>query len=152
MFCKYCGKDIVGLNKCLYCGYIIDPINALQSKAENSEIIESSVLPELTKVENEASEIKLNYYESVANVKPLDNNAKNKFAIVGFILSLIPPIFGFTSMIGLIFSIIGLIKRKEFKSGNGFAIAGIVMTLVYFIAICILTYVFVEIIIPQLAV
>ena len=53
----------------------------------------------------------------------MENNKKtNTYAIVGFICSFFVPI------LGLIFSIIGLNKVKEYNDGKGFSIAGIIIS------------------------
>ena len=51
-----------------------------------------------------------------------NNNKKNTIAIVGFVLSF------FTTIIGLVLSIIGLSKSKELNDGKGFSIAGIIIS------------------------
>lgn len=53
----------------------------------------------------------------------------NGFAIAGFILSLISILCcGSTSVLGLVFSIIGVVKAKNYNNnGKGLAIAGIVI-------------------------
>lgn len=50
------------------------------------------------------------------------NKTQNTFAIVGFILSF------FIAIAGLIVSIIGLKKSKEFNNGKGLSIAGIIIS------------------------
>jgi len=59
-------------------------------------------------------------------------NNKNRCAIIGFILSfLFPPM-------GLILSIIGLCKVKKYQHGKGFAIAGIVISIIMIVLIILM--------------
>ena len=61
--------------------------------------------------------------------------ARNGFALAGFILSFFSPIVGF------IFSVIGLNKSKDMKGlGRGQAIAGIIISIANFIFSFILYY------------
>ena len=95
---------------------------------------------------------KINIEESVItrNDKIQTNSPQSKtdgLALAGFILSLTSILCcGLTSMPGLIFSIIGLIRaKKENKEGKGLAIAGIVISsimLLFLILIYIFVYVF----------
>ena len=60
----------------------------------------------------------------------MENNKKtNILAIVGFILSF------FISIPGLICSILGLVKLKEYNNGKGLSIAGIIISVLRFILI-----------------
>lgn len=59
-------------------------------------------------------------------------SATNGFAIAGFVLSF------FVSLLGLIFSIIGLKKSKECNSGRGLAIAGIIISVASWVIYIIL--------------
>lgn len=52
----------------------------------------------------------------------MDKKRTNSFAIVGFVLSF------FSAVLGLIFSIIGLAKYNDYKSGKGLSIAGIIIS------------------------
>lgn len=49
-------------------------------------------------------------------------SSTNAMAVAGFVCAFFMP------LLGLIFSIIGLVKVKEYHSGKGFAIAGIVIS------------------------
>lgn len=53
---------------------------------------------------------------------PVEEKKSNGMAIAGFVLSF------FFALLGLIFSIIGLNKSKETKSGRGLSIAGIIIS------------------------
>ena len=57
----------------------------------------------------------------------------NGFAVAGLILAFFSP------LLGLIFSIIGLTKAREYNSGKGLAIAGIVISVLSFIISIALT-------------
>lgn len=63
--------------------------------------------------------------EKACNCQPkTEEKLSNPFAIIGFVLSLCSPLL----VPSLIFSIIGLVKWKDYKASNkGFAIAGIII-------------------------
>lgn len=54
--------------------------------------------------------------------QPTENPGKT-LGIVGFILSLIP----FLNVVGLIISIVAMVKSRKARMGNGFALAGIII-------------------------
>lgn len=58
----------------------------------------------------------------------------NGYAIAGFVIGFISLYFGvylcIPPIIGLIFSIIGLVNKKKYTSCNGFAIAGLVLSII----------------------
>ena len=62
--------------------------------------------------------------------EPINNNKTNGYAIAGFVLAFLQ-----LGILGLIFSIIGLVTSKEYGNGKGFAIAGIVLSILHFILI-----------------
>lgn len=76
----------------------------------------------------------------VTNVN-VSNQPTNGFAIAGFVLSLVSLVCcGTTSVLGLIFSIIGLVQSKKMNgNGKGLAIAGIVISCI-FVVIVVLLY------------
>lgn len=59
--------------------------------------------------------------------QPTQTNKTNGFAIAGFILAF------FGGILGLIFSIIGLVKARNEGSPKGLAIAGIIISIIAFI-------------------
>lgn len=65
-----------------------------------------------------------------ANSNVSTSSKTNGFAIAGFVISLVSILCcGFSSILGLIFSIIGLVNaNKGNKEGKGLAIAGIVIS------------------------
>ena len=67
-------------------------------------------------------------------------NKKNNQAIAGFVCSLCGILTcGISSIVGLVLSIIGLKKSKELNNdGKGLSIAGIIVSVVYFVAIIVL--------------
>ncbi len=69
-----------------------------------------------------------------------NNNQTNGFAIAGFVLSLVSLVCcGATSLLGLIFSIIGLVQSKKFNgNGKGLAIAGIIISCIFVIIVVLL--------------
>lgn len=58
----------------------------------------------------------------------VEEHRTNGLAIAGFVLSFFIP------LVGLILSIVGLVKVKVYHSGKGLAIAGIVLSVVFWIA------------------
>ena len=67
----------------------------------------------------------------------------NIFAVVGLILAF------FSSTLGLIFSVIGLVKVNEYGSGKGIAIAGIIISIASMILSLIAALVLVPIILSS---
>lgn len=67
-------------------------------------------------------------------------NKTDGFAITGFVLSIISIVScGISSILGLIFSIIGLSNcNKNNKDGKGFAIAGIIISAIMIFALILL--------------
>lgn len=68
----------------------------------------------------------------------------NGFAIAGFVISLVSTLLccGMFNILGLIFSIIGLVKAKDYDgSGKGLAIAGIIICAVVMVASLIFYFV-----------
>lgn len=64
----------------------------------------------------------------------------NGFAIAGFVVSLVSILFcGSTSIISLVLSIVGAVKSKKIGSGKGLAIAGIIISAIFFIAFIIIS-------------
>lgn len=60
----------------------------------------------------------------------------NGFGIAGFVLSIVSIWFGIffciTPLIGLIFSIIGMVNKPKCNKCNGLAVAGLVINIVFF--------------------
>lgn len=123
MYCKFCGKDVGNAAWCPYCG-------AKQSEGGQTGAQNGSGF--------NTSESQNAWGEQINLSTPAPRT--NAFAIAGLILSF------FSSMLGLIFSIIGLTKAKEYGSGKGIAIAGIVVS----IASMILSLIATAIMLPQL--
>ena len=72
-----------------------------------------------------------------------ETNKTEGFAVAGFILSIVSFFCcGSTSILGLIFSILGLVNcNKNGKDGKGLAIAGIIINSIMFVVLIIL-YIF----------
>lgn len=107
MFCKYCGGQIAdGALFCPNCGAKQTSSNDSVQKEQYTES---------------------NYQQATdynENTSAPQENRKNVMAILGFIFSFFIP------LLGLIFSIIGLSKSKQTLSGKGFAVAGIIISVV----------------------
>ena len=107
MYCRYCGKDVGNAAWCPYCG-------AKQQPDEQNGKTNSS---------NQTSNESQNAWGEQVNLSTPAPRT-NIFAIVGLILAF------FNSLFGLIFSCIGLAKSREYGSGRGLAIAGIILSIV----------------------
>ena len=109
MFCRNCGKEINNdAVLCVNCGTLI-----------NGAVFNSlTVQPAPTVAAPETA---------------TDAPIKNRLATVGFILSCL-GILGWTfSVVGLVLSIVGLVQSRKLKTGKGYGIAGIVLSVVTFI-------------------
>lgn len=118
-YCRLCGKFIIS-NRCLYC--CTPTIGTVQTS--KNEVEQAPV----QRVNNEVIQ---------SQNQPVQ---KNIFADIGLILSAIGFAIPITTIFGLIFSIIGLIK-SHFKNGVGKkqAITGIVLvTSLWLLSIAIL--------------
>ena len=82
-----------------------------------------------------------NNVQTTVTVKEKSNS--DGFAITGFVLSIVSFLCcGSTSILGLIFSILGLVNcNKNGKDGKGLAIAGIIINSITFVILIIL-YIF----------
>lgn len=118
MYCKYCGKDVGTAAWCPYCG---------------AKQTEESGAQQTNHTENQNA-----WGEQINFSTPVPRS--NGFAVAGLILAFFSP------LLGLIFSIIGLTKAREYNSGKGLAIAGIVISVLSFIISIALTIA----ILPQL--
>lgn len=123
-FCRECGKKLEENSKfCNNCGMKI-------------EEKETNTLSENT---NESTVKSVN--ENVTYNQTYVTKKSNGMAIIGFVISLISLLCcGYSSWLGLIFSIIGLINaNKNEGEGKGLAIAGIVISLILLILFILLT-------------
>lgn len=126
-FCRECGKELEENSKfCNNCG----------TKIEEEKTEEASTLNENTN-ESAASNVGTNvtYNQTYVTKK------SNGMAIAGFVISLVSLLCcGYSSWLGLIFSIIGLVNaNKNEGEGKGLAIAGIVISSILLIIIVLLT-------------
>ncbi len=114
MKCNYCGQEIENAKFCTQCG----------AKIEKEELFNESP-------ESEEKQVVITpVIEETPNTQPQAAATSNKFdtfAILGFIFSLVPF---FTPILGFVFSIIGLRANKK-----GFAIAGIIISILKAIGI-----------------
>lgn len=76
------------------------------------------------------------------NVSVNNTNKTDGFAITGFVLSLVSIFLcGTTSLLGLIFSIVGAVRcSKQRFGGKGLAIAGIIISSVLFFLLLVLYF------------
>lgn len=123
-FCRECGKKLEENSKfCNNCGM------KLEEKETNT----------LSENTNESTVKNVN--ENVTYNQTYVTKKSNGMAIIGFVISLISLLCcGYSSWLGLIFSIIGLINaNKNEGEGKGLAIAGIVISLILLILFILLT-------------
>ncbi len=113
MYCRHCGKDVGNAAWCPYCG-----------AKQNEDGASSGTQTNQTENQNAWGE-QINFSTPVPR--------SNGFAVAGLILAFFSP------LLGLIFSIIGLTKAREYNSGKGLAIAGIVISVLSFIISIALT-------------
>lgn len=126
-FCRECGKELEEESKfCKNCG----------TKIEEEKTEEANTLNENTN-ESAASNASTNvtYNQTYVTKK------SNGMAVAGFVISLVSLLCcGYSSWLGLIFSIIGLVNaNKNEGEGKGLAIAGIVISSILLILIVLLT-------------
>ncbi len=89
MFCKRCGKDMVGINKCLYCGYLIDEsnINDVSQWDKKNEVIANQTTSCSSKVTNvlntkvQHDVANFEYNEGSVDVVIIDSGTKKNEAI-----------------------------------------------------------------------
>lgn len=73
---------------------------------------------------------------NITNNITTSTSSSNGFAIAGFVVSLVSSLLccGSFNVVGLVLSIIGLVKSKEINGcGKGLAIAGIIIACIFFI-------------------
>ena len=115
-FCKNCGTELNGNNTCHNCG----TVNGTSKTTNNTNN---------TNTNNNNNNFNYNNNPGYNNggynnYQPAPTNG---MAIAGFVLSLL----GCTCVLGLIFSIIGLVQAPKYNNnGKGFAIAGICISAV----------------------
>ena len=108
MYCRFCGKEVGDAKWCPYCG-------AQQPAQEDKTFFNGSNSEESRNAWGE--QINLN--------TPAPRT--NGFSIAGLILSFFSP------LLGLIFSLIGLFKSRQYHSGRVLAIVGIIVSIATFI-------------------
>lgn len=152
MYCTHCGKDIGNLGVCYNCGAVYDT-DSTESASKNTAN-EKNAGDEFAKQAGGESRSTGNsssssyrssssntsgssYYSAPgsssynSNIPPAyttytgNKGKRNHYALIGFVLAFMYPLFG------LILSIIGLKKEKEFGNGRKLAIAGIVISSFY---------------------
>lgn len=125
MYCPHCGKEHdEGISFCPYCGTKLGAAPEPEKTEEKDEFYKAS--------------------PALAPAPAAQPTKKNAVALVGFILSFGGFITFLLPVAGLICSIVGLVKSKQFgNSWRGFAIAGIIISavsIVVSITVSIITY------------
>lgn len=130
MFCRLCGK-ISGGGKCIYCGSA--------GGARSSYVTRQSAAQDTAPA---ADEDYLSAYYAEQNKasapKPL-----NGAAVASFVTAFFVALF----IVSIILGIVGLKKAKTLGSGKGFAIAGIVLSVLCVIDIIVMIVIFTQVII-----
>ena len=126
-FCRECGKELEENSKfCNNCGTKIEEEKTEETNTSNENTNESAASNAGTNV---------TYNQTYVTKK------SNGMAIAGFVISLVSLLCcGYSSWLGLIFSIIGLVNaNKNEGEGKELAIAGIVISSILLIIIVLLT-------------
>lgn len=132
-FCSNCGKKLnQDSNYCPNCGNLLKNEN-IDNNLKNEITQSNGNLNSSVMKKNDS----LNYPNNGIDE---ENNKTNTCAIIGFVLSLCCfTTCGLTSILGLIFSIIGTVTSKKYGSkGKGFSIAGIIISSVFIIVLALL--------------
>lgn len=116
MFCRLCGK-ISGGGKCIYCGSA--------GGARSSYATRQSAARDTAPAANE-DYLSAYYAEQnkASTPKPL-----NGAAVASFVTAFFVALF----IVSFILGIVGIKKAKTLGSGKGFAIAGIVLSIIVFV-------------------
>ena len=123
MFCGKCGSAIPdGDSFCKKCGAPISDSSELSSFQTVGQPVQPTPVVIMT--------------------QPTQNKRANGAAIAGFVLGLLSCIIPYVGVvlgiIGLILSIVGLVKKNSCHSGGGFAIAGLILSILSFFMASIL--------------
>ena len=128
-FCKNCGTELKGNNTCHNCGTVN---GSTKTSTGNNNINTNN-----NNANNNYNNNYNNYNNGGYNYQPAPTNG---MAIAGFVLSLL----GCTSILGLIFSIIGLTQAPKYNNnGKELAIAGICISAFSIIAYILWFFIYV---------
>lgn len=138
MFCRLCGK-ISGGGRCIYCGNRRG--SAVSSATGQSAVQETAPA---------SGEDYLSRYYAAQNpgasapaAAPAPPKPVNGPAVASFVTAF----FGVLFIVSFILGIVGLKKAKTLGSGKGFAIAGIVLSVLCVIDIIVMIVIFTQVII-----
>jgi hypothetical protein len=142
--CPSCGKDNpTAAAFCIICGQNLRQPVAQQAAAPSENANQSTVSSDISQptatatvdytAQSGSNATTPTYspntpHYATAPTTNQNSNPQNTFAILGFVFSLM----AYFVLLGIIFSIIGLVKSSQLNGkGKGFAIAGIVIPIVY---------------------
>lgn len=123
MICEVCGSEIpAGCSACPVCG--------TAAPQQPEPVVEQ---PQPVAQPQTAAQPQPQYQTNQLQSLPAAKR-NNPFGLIGFVLSF----FGITMVVGFVLSLIGVIKHKDYDSGNGLAIAGVILSGIYLVLIVII--------------
>lgn len=142
MYCRHCGRKIDDDSQfCVYCG---TAVNNPGQTADEDDYFSDPNDSYSQNGQQYNQQYNQQYYGPPPQYGPppygpgpgqgdnWSSAEKNTWGLLGFIFALISLFFGFsfiTGILGLVFSIIGVRNRKKCTKWNGFATAGLILSI-----------------------
>lgn len=132
MYCRKCGKQIDDeAVVCPHCGVLAVRNGTPRFYGKPAQPVQyytPVIQPVVQPVQQPAQPVQ------ITEQAPAEPKGTNGLGLAGFVIGLLSLITGMyfciSAVIGLIFSIFGVMNRKKYKSCNGLAIAGVVLSAV----------------------